>query len=69
MPLKIIRTPGGAHTVSWTNTATSHLLEWTASLNPPIQWNIVFSNVFNTGGHLIYTSTNATARHYRLRRL
>jgi hypothetical protein len=67
--LNITRTPGDAHTVSWTNTATSHLLEWATSLNPPIQWNIVFSNVFNTDGYLNYTSTNASAHFYRLRRL
>ena len=70
--LKISRATNGRHTVSWTNSATSFLLEWTATL--PATWQPVLQNslqqyVQNGAGQLSYISTNTSARFYRLRRL
>jgi hypothetical protein len=61
---------GGAHTISWPNTATSHLLESAISVPGSNQWTAVLGGVFNTGTRLTRTSTNdINARFYRLRRL
>jgi hypothetical protein len=67
--LNIIQASNGTHTVSWTNSATSYLLEWTAAVPDANQWQPVLTGVNNSNGLLRYTSTNTSARFYRLRRL
>jgi hypothetical protein len=67
--LNIIQASNGTHTVSWTNSATSYLLEWTSTVPDTNQWQPVLKGVNNSDDLLRYTSTNTSARFYRLRRL
>lgn len=67
--INITRSSNGTHTVSWTNSATSYLLEWAATVPAANQWQPVLTGVQNSNGLLRYTSTNTSARFYRLRRL
>jgi hypothetical protein len=66
--MNITRSMDGAHTISWTNAATSYLLEWAPTIPASNQWQAVITNVANSNGVLSYSSTNSGARFYRLRR-
>ena len=67
--INIVQASNGTHTVSWTNSATSYLLEWAATVPGANRWQPVVTGVNNSDGLLRYTSTNTSARFYRLRRL
>jgi hypothetical protein len=67
--LHITRSNNAAHVVSWPNAASTHLLEWTPTVPGSNQWTALLSNVANINGRLSYSSTNSSARFYRLRRL
>lgn len=67
--INILQASNGMHTVAWTNSATSYLLEWAATVPGANQWHPVLTGVGESDGLLRYTSTNAGARFYRLRRL
>ena len=66
--MNITHSMGGGHTISWTNTATAYLLEWTSTLSGSNYWQAIAANVENTNGLFQYSSTNSSARFYRLRK-
>ena len=66
--LHIIRSNNTAHVVSWINAASTHLLESTPTVPGSNQWTAILTNVGNANGRLSYSSTNSSARFYRLRR-
>jgi hypothetical protein len=70
VPLSVAH-ENGAPTLRWSSAAVGYMLECTADLRPPVQWQTVTNGIVNDGTTTSYAVTNysgSTNRFYRLRK-